>query len=30
MGSFVLIFRIKDNIITFEKFEHHDAVYKKR
>ncbi len=30
MGSFVLIFRIEDNIILFEKFEHHDAVYEKR
>ncbi len=30
IGGFVLIFRIKDNTIIFEEFEHHDKVYKKR
>ena len=30
IGSFVLIFRFKDNTIIFEEFEHHDKVYKKR
>jgi len=30
ISGFVLIFRIKDNTIIFEEFEHHDKVYKKR
>ncbi|MEA2055299.1 MAG: type II toxin-antitoxin system RelE/ParE family toxin [Candidatus Thermoplasmatota archaeon] len=30
IGSFVLIFRIKDNTIIFEEFEHHDNSYIKR
>ena len=29
IGSFVLIFGLKDNTIIFEEFEHHDKVYKK-
>ena len=29
IGSFVLVFRIKDNIIIFEDFGHHDKIYKK-
>ena len=29
IGSYVLIFKIKDNTIMFEEFEHHDKVYKK-
>jgi len=28
IGSFVLIFRIVDDIIIFEKFDHHDRIYK--
>ena len=27
IGSFVLIFRIVDDIIIFEKFDHHDRIY---
>jgi len=30
IGSFVLIFRIKDDAIVFEEFGHHDRIYKKR
>jgi len=30
IGSFVLVFRIKDDIIIFEDFDHHDRIYKKR
>ena len=29
IGSFVLIFRLKDNTLIFEEFEHHDKIYKK-
>ena len=27
VGSFVLMFRIKENTIFFDKFEHHDKIY---
>ncbi len=30
IGSFVLVFRIKENIIIFEDFDHHDVIYKKK
>ena len=30
IGSFVLIFRIVDNSVIFEKFDHHDRIYKKK
>ena len=30
VGSFVLIFRIKGNVIIFEDFDHHDRIYLKR
>ena len=30
IGNFVLVFRIRDNIIIFEDFDHHDVIYKKR
>ena len=29
IGSFVLVFRIKEGIIVFEDFDHHDRIYKK-
>jgi len=29
LGSFVLIFKLKDNTLIFEEFEHHDKIYKK-
>ncbi len=29
IGSFVLVFRIKDDTIIFEDFDHHDRIYKK-
>ena len=28
VGSFVLVFRIKENTIIFEDFDHHDKIYK--
>jgi YafQ family addiction module toxin component len=28
IGSFVLIFRVVDDTIAFEEFEHHDNIYK--
>jgi YafQ family addiction module toxin component len=28
IGSFVLIFRVVDDTIVFEEFEHHDTIYK--
>jgi len=28
IGSFVLIFRVTDDTIVFEEFEHHDTIYK--
>jgi len=28
IGSFVLVFRIKEGIIVFEDFDHHDRIYK--
>jgi len=30
IGSFVLLFRVEDNMIIFEYFDHHDRIYKKR
>ena len=30
VGSFVLVFRVKDDAIIFEDFDHHDRIYKKR
>ena len=30
IGSFVLTFQIKGNIIIFEDFDHHNRIYKKR
>lgn len=30
IGSFVLVFRLKNNVIIFEDFDHHDMIYKKR
>lgn len=30
VGSFVLIFRLKGDIIIFEDLDHHDKVYRKR
>ena len=30
IGSFVLIFRIVDDTIIFEEFDHHDSIYKKK
>ncbi len=30
VGSFVLVFRLKENTIIFEDFDHHDLIYKKR
>ena len=30
IGSFVLAFRLKNNIIIFEDFDRHDLIYKKR
>jgi len=30
IGSFVLIFRIVDDTIIFEEFNHHDRAYKKK
>jgi len=30
IGSFVLIFRVVDNTIIFEEFDHHDNIYKIR
>ena len=30
IGSFVLTFRVKGDIIIFEDFDHHDRMYKKR
>lgn len=30
IGSFVLVFRVQDNTIIFEDFDHHDRIYKKR
>ena len=29
IGSFVLTFQIKEDIIIFEDFDHHDKIYKK-
>ena len=29
VGSFVLTFQIKEDIIIFEDFDHHDKIYKK-
>ncbi|MBL7148358.1 MAG: addiction module toxin RelE [Nanoarchaeota archaeon] len=29
VGSFVLTFQVKENIIIFENFDHHDKIYKK-
>jgi len=29
IGSFVLVFRLKEGIIVFEDFDHHDRIYKK-
>ena len=29
-GSYVLIFRIVDDTIIFEEFDHHDKIYKKK
>jgi YafQ family addiction module toxin component len=29
IGSFVLIFRIEDDTIIFEEFDHHDSIYNK-
>ena len=29
IGSFVLIFRIEDDTIIFEEFDHQDSIYKK-
>ena len=28
IGSFVLIFRVADDTLVFEEFEHHDNIYK--
>ncbi len=30
VGSFVLVFRIKGDVIIFEDFDHHDRIYKNR
>ena len=30
LGSFVLVFQVKNNIVIFEDFDHHDRIYKKR
>lgn len=30
VGSFVLVFRIREDIVIFEDFDHHDRIYKKR
>ena len=30
IGSFVLVFRVKDNTIIFEDFDHHDRIYKNK
>ncbi len=30
VGSFVLVFRVKEDIVIFEDFDHHDRIYKKR
>ena len=30
IGSFVLTFRLKGDIIIFEDFDHHDRIYRKR
>lgn len=30
IGSFVLIFRVKNNTIIFEEFDHHDKIYNKK
>ena len=30
IGSFVLTFRLKGDIILFEDFDHHDRIYRKR
>ena len=30
IGSFVLLFRVKDDCIIFEYFQHHDTIYEKR
>lgn len=30
IGSFVLIFRIKNDTIIFEEIDHHDKIYKKK
>jgi YafQ family addiction module toxin component len=30
LGSYVLLFRIEEDTIIFEAFEHHDLIYKKR
>ncbi len=30
IGSQVLVFRIKEEVIIFEDFDHHDKIYKKR
>jgi len=30
IGSFILVFRIKDDTIIFEDFDHHDRIYKKK
>ena len=30
IGSFVLVFRLKDSTLIFEDFDHHDLIYKKR
>ena len=29
IGSFVLTFKVKGNLIIFEDFDHHDRIYKK-
>lgn len=30
VGSFVLVFRVKEDSVIFEDFDHHDRIYKKR
>jgi mRNA-degrading endonuclease RelE of RelBE toxin-antitoxin system len=30
IGSFVLVFRVKGDIIIFEDLDHHDRIYRKR
>ena len=30
LGSFVLVFQVKNNMVIFEDFDHHDRIYKKR